>query len=72
MKTQVKPARASWRIGKIVSVAVTGYLFLGLNWSEALAVTSPVGTTPGTFAVNPNGGANYSMYESGYCEPFSM
>src|SRR5712692_3738905 len=43
------------------SIIYAAFLGLGLLPLSAFAVTAPVGVTPGTFAVNQNGGATYTI-----------
>src|SRR5713226_1562286 len=49
------------RFGWTKPVIYSAFLVLGLLPLSAFAVTAPVGATPGSFAVNQNGGATYTI-----------
>src|SRR5713226_1120039 len=49
------------RLGWTKSIIYTAFLVLSLFHLPAFAVTAPVGATPGSFAVNQNGGATYAI-----------
>src|SRR6266446_9663978 len=49
-----------------VRMSCVRFVVLGLSFSAVLslaaqAATAPVGATPGSFSVDPNGGANYTI-----------